>query len=81
MCSGLPVAGMTQVTAGSARMYFRNSCAQLVQSNSAAHSGTGFPRTRRNMPPVSKGWLTIVATWRAAAVGNSRVSASRVANE
>ena len=69
------------VTAGSARMYLRNSCAQLLQSNSAVHSGTGLPRTRRNMSPVSKGWLTIVATPREAATGNSLVSASRVASE
>jgi hypothetical protein len=81
MCSGLAVAGMTQVTAGSAIMYLRKSCAQLVQSNSAAHSGKARPRTRLNMLPVSKGWLTIVATRRAAATGSSRVSASRLASE
>ena len=36
MCSGREVAGMTQVTAGCETMYFRNTCAQLVQPISFA---------------------------------------------
>ena len=54
MCSGLPVPGIAQVTAGFETIHFRKNCAQVVAPNSRAHSGTSLPRTRRNIPQQSR---------------------------
>src|SRR5262249_46771271 len=50
-CWGRLVPGMTHVTDGSARIHLRKNCAQLSQSNSAAHGGTPWARTRWKSPP------------------------------
>ena len=39
MCSGLPVPGMAQVTAGCDTIHLRKYCAQLAMPSSAAHGG------------------------------------------
>src|SRR2546425_225326 len=54
-CWGWLVAGITQGTAGWARIHFRKNWAQLPQSNSAAPDGSGRPRTPPNRPPSQKG--------------------------
>ena len=43
MCSGLPVPGMAQVTAGCETIHLRKYCAQLAMPSSAAHGGSGLP--------------------------------------
>jgi cardiolipin synthase len=78
-CCTLLVAGMTQVTAGWARMNLRKNCAQLAQSNSATHSGSGLPRTCENSEALAKGRLMMTAMPRSCASGNRRFSASRSA--
>ena len=77
-CVILPVAGITQVTAGCASTNFRNTCAQLFAPNSAAHAGSGLPCTRVNRLPSSNARLMSTATPLSAHSGNSRFSASRV---
>ena len=51
----LPVAGITQVTAGCASTNFRNTCAQLCAPNSAAQGGSGLPATFSKRPSVLEG--------------------------
>ena len=52
-CPGSEVPGITTVTAGWDRMYFRKNCPQLSQSKSAAPSGNDRPDTARNsLPPL-----------------------------
>ena len=48
---------------------------------SAAHGGSGFPRTAEKSAPSSNGRITSTATPADAAAGRSRFSASRVATE
>ena len=55
MCSGLFVAGITQVTAGSASIYLRNNCAQLAQSNSRVQSGKACPQNPAEQIALLKG--------------------------
>src|SRR5690606_36088410 len=43
------VPGIVTVTAGCETMYFRNTCAQLDASNSAAQSGSSLPFTFANV--------------------------------
>ena len=65
------VAGMAQVTAGCETTNFRKTCAQFTQSISAAQPGSGFPCTRPNSAPPSKGRLAITAMRRSAASGSN----------
>src|SRR5574340_1493538 len=71
------VPGITQVTAGCDRMYLRKNCAQLAQSNSCAHGGSGLPLTLPNRPACENGRLTSTAVPLSAHSGSSRASASR----
>src|SRR3981189_1308282 len=54
MCSGLPVPGMTQVTAGLASTNFSRICAQLVQPISAAQAGSLRPESLRSKPTAAE---------------------------
>ena len=80
-CLGLLVAGIAQVTAGCEMTYLRKNCAHDLQSNSAAHDGSFFPRTRENSPAAANGRLTITAVPESSASGSKRRSASRSAIE
>ncbi len=71
------VAGIAQVTAGCETTNFRKNCDHAAQPISAAHSGSGLPRTRSNRSPVRNGRLMITALPRARAAGSSFSSASR----
>src|SRR5437870_2222581 len=57
--SALAMPGTAQVTAGCETRYFRKNWAQVLQSNSAAHSGSFFPCTALNKRPRPKGKLII----------------------
>ena len=63
------VAGIATVTAGWETTNFRNSCAQLAQSYSAAQAGSGCRPSARNRRPPWNGRLTITAMPRSAARG------------
>src|ERR1700691_184242 len=78
MCSALSVPGMTAVTAVWERMNFRKNWPQLVQSKSAAQSGSLLPKALRNSLPRPKGTATSTAAPTSAAAGSSRSSASRL---
>ena len=69
ICSGFPVAGIAQVTAGSAIRYLRKSCAQLAQWNSAAHSGQTPPP---HLAEHAAGLERLVDNDRDAALGRDR---------
>ena len=58
-------------------MYFNENCAQLVQSNSAAHSGTGCPSSRPKYAPFMNGRLISTASPWSAASGSNLSSARR----
>lgn len=62
-CSGFLVPGITQVTAGCPNMNFRKYLAQLLYPKSWANGGRGLPRIRVKSSPLSKGRLTITATF------------------
>ena len=79
MWSTREVAGMAQVTAGCDTTNLRKNCAQLAQSISAAHPGSGLPATTRNRSPPSNGRLITTARPRSAASGRRSRSASRSA--
>jgi len=64
------VAGIAQVTAGWETVNLRNSCPQLLQSISAAQSGSVCPLTLPNSAPRWKGRLTRTAMPRSAASGS-----------
>ena len=66
MCSALVVSVSTQVTAGFARMYCSENCAQLVHSNSAAQSGSGTFASRSKYAPFMNGRLISTAMPRSA---------------
>src|SRR5262249_53355218 len=74
-CLALRVPGITQVTAGWARIHLRKNCAQLALPVSCAQSGRGRPFTRANMPPSAKGRFTRTAVPLSAAARRSRRSA------
>ena len=57
--AGLPVPGMTHVTAGCARTYFSSSCDHVRQPSSAAHSGSAGPWSRLTSAPPPNGLFTI----------------------
>src|SRR6267154_3874733 len=81
MWSGLEVAGIGQVMAGWPRMNLRKICAQLVQSISDAHEGSGrFAASRKSDPP-SNGRSTMTPTFASAQAGRNRSSASRTPTE
>ncbi len=73
----LPVAGITQVTAGCAMTYLSSTCAQLVASKSAAQAGSGRCFSRAKILPSSNARLTITAIPRSAASGRAVVFAIR----
>src|SRR5690606_8066778 len=74
--SGLPVAGITTVTAGWLMTNFRNICDQDVMPASAAQPGSARPPTRLNSRPSSKARLTITATPWSRAAGSRRDAAA-----
>ena len=74
MCSGLLVAGITQVTSGSASMYLRNNCAQLVRSISRARPGRLARVCGGTARPARTAGLMMTAIPCAAAVGSNSVS-------
>src|SRR5438309_4895295 len=80
-CSSRLVAGITQVTAGWARIHLRKNCAQLWQPNAAVHAGSAWPRTRWKSPPSENGRFTRTAMPRSRASGRMRRSASRSPSE
>ena len=81
MCSGLPVPGMAQVTAGWLTIHLRKYCAQLAMPSSAAQGGSGLPFVRRKRAPSAKGRLMITATFFSFARGNNLFSAWRSPSE
>lgn len=71
-CFVFVVSVITQFTAGLARMNFRENCAQLSQSKSAAQAGNSLSFTSGKYSPLIKGRLMITATPLSRARGSSR---------
>src|SRR5262245_51398119 len=80
-CAGLRVPGMTQVTAGSARIHLSENWAQLSQPMSLTQSGRATPLVRRNSAPSANGRFTITAVRVSAATRIRRDDASGSTSE
>src|SRR4029078_8985810 len=77
MCCGLLVSVSTQVTVRFARMYFSENSAHVLQSNSAAQSGTGRSLSLSKYVPFMNGRLIKTASPWSAASGRIRFSDPR----
>ncbi len=77
------VPGMTAVTAGWPRLYFRKKCAHDVASKSLAQSGSVLPLTRANRLPrrPPSGMFSMIAVPCSCASGKTSFSADRSSME